>query len=67
MPRQAHTIPLMEPERARDIARGLKWLADRYDEADMADEAAATLRDSKWWLSYAGILDSPRCPTGETQ
>jgi hypothetical protein len=67
MPRQAHTIPLMEPERARDIARGLKWLADRYADADMASEAEETLRDSEWWLGYSAILDSPRRPTGEPQ
>ena len=29
-------IPLMPPERAQDIARGLKWLAQSYAEAGMS-------------------------------
>jgi hypothetical protein len=46
----------MPAERARDIARGLKWLADRYLEAEMSEEAEAALADSHWWLSYAATL-----------
>jgi hypothetical protein len=46
----------MSPDKARDIARGLKWLAQSYTEAGMARDATVALRDSEWWLAYAITL-----------
>jgi hypothetical protein len=53
-------IPLMSPERARDIARGHKWLHQQYDETGMPREAARALRDSELWLGYALALANTR-------
>ena len=50
------SVPLMSPERARDIARGLKWLAGSYAEAGMTQDAARCERDSQWWLAYTAPL-----------
>lgn len=49
-------IPLMSPDHARDIARGLKWLAESYAEAGMALQATRAERDSQWWLGFALTL-----------
>lgn len=40
-------IPLMSPEKAQEIARGLKWLAQSYAEAGMARDAARAERESQ--------------------
>jgi hypothetical protein len=53
-------IPLMTPEKARDIARAHKWLADSYAESDMRRQSAAALRESEWWLAYALTLEATR-------
>jgi hypothetical protein len=54
-------VPLMAPEKARDIARGLKWLAERYGDAGMPEHAHGLLTASSWWLSYSQTLQQ----TGE--
>ena len=46
-------IPRVTPAKARDIARGLKLLADEYAEIGMRHEADAMTRGSEWWLAYA--------------
>jgi hypothetical protein len=51
----------MPPEKAQDIARGLKWLAQSYGEVGMVREATRAERDSQWWLNYAiSLAQSPR-------
>jgi hypothetical protein len=57
-PAPSPAVPLMAPEKARDIARGLKGLADAYADAQMQRQAAAALRDSEWWLRYALTLEA---------
>lgn len=46
-------IPLMSADKAQEIARGLKWLAQSYAEAGMTREATRAERNSQWWLDYA--------------
>lgn len=48
--------PLMTPERARDVARNYKALAENLTELGAAREAALAMRDSQWWLTYAIAL-----------
>jgi hypothetical protein len=45
--------PLMAPEKAQEIARGLKWLAQSYAEAGMVRDSTRAERDSQWWLNYS--------------
>jgi hypothetical protein len=55
----------MPPEKAQEIARGLKWLAQSYYEAGMAREYARAERDSQWWLTYAiSLAQTPTLPQG---
>jgi hypothetical protein len=49
-------VPLMTPDRARDVGRAYKALADQLNEAGLARQAAVALRDSNWWLTYAITL-----------
>ncbi len=53
---EGRSVPLMEPAKAQEIARGLKWLAQSYAEAGMARDASRAERDSHWWLAYANSL-----------
>lgn len=46
-------VPLMTSDRARDVGRAYKALADQLNEAGLARQAAVALRDSNWWLTYA--------------
>jgi hypothetical protein len=55
----ASRIPRMDPTKAREIARGLKCLAQSYAGAGMVRDAARAERDSHWWLAYAGSLAPP--------
>jgi hypothetical protein len=50
---EAGRIPLMEPDKAQEIARGLKWLAQSYAEAGMTRDALRADRESQWWLAYS--------------
>ena len=52
----ASRIPRMDPTKAREIARGLKCLAQSYAGAGMVRDAARAERDSHWWLAYANSL-----------
>jgi hypothetical protein len=49
-------VPLMAPEKAQEIARGLKWLSESYASAGMTRDANRAERDSHWWLNYAQSL-----------
>jgi hypothetical protein len=51
--REARRVPKMAPEKAQEIARDLKWLAQDYAEAGMSREAQRAERDSQWWLAYS--------------
>ena len=53
---EASRIPLMAADKAQEIGRGLKWLAQSYAEAGMVRDAARAERDSQWWLNYATSL-----------
>jgi hypothetical protein len=55
---QPFLIPFMTPDKARDIARAHKWLADSYAESNMRRQSAAALRESEWWLTYALTLEA---------
>ena len=46
-------VPLMPADKAQEIARGLKWLAQSYAEAGMVRDATRAERDSQWWLNYS--------------
>jgi hypothetical protein len=48
--------PLMPPERAREIARAYKGLADHFSGIGEQREAAKAERDSQWWMTYAITL-----------
>ena len=50
---ESSRIPLMAPEKAQQIARGLKWLAQSYAEAGMVRDATRAERDSQWWLNHS--------------
>ncbi len=50
---EAGRIPLMAPDKAQEIARGLKWLAQSYAEAGMRRDSARADSDSQWWLAYS--------------
>jgi hypothetical protein len=49
-------IPLISAEKAQEIARGLKWLAQSYTEAGMVRDPTRAERDSQWWLNYSVSL-----------
>lgn len=49
-------IVMMTPERARDIARSLKALAEQFTDAHMPRQAARYERDAQWYLGYALVL-----------
>ena len=51
---------ILTPTKARDIARGLKSLADEYAEVGMHHEANCMTRGSRWWLAYAMTLEHTR-------
>ena len=48
---------LMTPTKARDIARGYKWLSDQLRETGGATAGVFELRQSEWWLRYALVLE----------
>ncbi len=50
---ESSRIPLMAAEKAKEIARGLKWLAQFYVGAGMVRDATRAERDSQWWLSHS--------------
>ena len=43
----------MAAEKAQEIARGLKWLAQSYAEAGVVRDATRAERDSQWWLNHS--------------
>ena len=53
----------MQPEKAQEIGRGLKWLAQSYAGAGMTREANRADRDSQWWLTYS--ISLAQTPSGE--
>ena len=53
IPRQ---VPLMNPVKARDIARTFAALADQMESAEYPEEADAMRRRADWWLAYSTNL-----------
>ena len=53
---EPRSVALMSPEKARDIARTLRWLSDSYAEAEMEPQSHRAFRESEWWLQYAAVL-----------
>jgi hypothetical protein len=64
-PEDASRIPVIAPDKAQEIARGLKWLAQSYAEAGMVRDAARSERDSQWWIAYAISLSHTHKPAAE--
>jgi hypothetical protein len=48
---------LMGAVRARNIARGYKYLAEQFEQAQMPRQAARASQDAQWWLNYAAALE----------
>jgi hypothetical protein len=48
--------PLMSADKARDVARAYKALANHLTEFGLPREAALGMRDSQWWLTYSIAL-----------
>lgn len=61
-PFQIPPIPLMTPDRARDLARGYQGLASHLAELGVAAEAARLERTAQWWLTYAIALAQTQKP-----
>ena len=59
----ASRVPVMSPEAAQEIARGLKWLAESYTTAGMVRDANRAERDSQWWLTYS--ISLAQTPAGK--
>jgi hypothetical protein len=49
-------VPLMSPDKARDVARAYRTLADHLTEFGLPRQAGIALRDSQWWLTYSIVL-----------
>ena len=47
---------LMTPDRARDVGRAYKALADYLSDLGAQREAVRAERDSQWWLTYSIAL-----------
>ncbi|MBV8092348.1 MAG: hypothetical protein JO110_03760 [Acetobacteraceae bacterium] len=54
-------VPLMTPEKAQEIARGLKAVADSMRAAGVRAAPDRLERESQWWLTYAiSLAQTPR-------
>ena len=53
---EASRIPLMTPERARDVGRAYKALASHLAKLGVPRDASRAERDSQWWLTYSIFL-----------
>jgi hypothetical protein len=51
-------VPLISPQRARDIARGHMALAEQYHVAGMIDRALDANREARTWLAYSSALSA---------
>jgi hypothetical protein len=49
-------VPLMEPGKARDVARGYQAMADHLHEVGYLREATRLERQAQWWLTYSIAL-----------
>jgi len=56
--------PPMTPEKARDVGRAYKALAEHMSELGAQREAGRAERDSQWWLTYSLALSQtqPKAP-----
>lgn len=55
--------PLMTPEKARDVGRAYKALANHLTELGVQREAGVAMRDSQWWLTYSITLAQTSPPS----
>ena len=53
---EADRIPPMAPDKARDVGRAYKALAEHLADLGAQREAGRAERDSQWWLAYANSL-----------
>jgi hypothetical protein len=49
-------VPLMEPAKARDVARAYKALAEHLTDLRVPADARRAEQQSQWWLTYAIAL-----------
>lgn len=49
-------VPVMTPQKARDVGRLYKALAIQLADLGVAAQAARAERDSQWWLTYSITL-----------
>lgn len=49
-------VPLMTPQKARDVGRLYKALAIQLADLGVAAQAARAERDSQWWRTYSITL-----------
>lgn len=59
-------VPLMTPERARDIGRNHHAWAAYLISQDLTVEAERTERQAHWWLAYAMALAQTTKPEGSS-
>jgi len=57
--------PVMSPQKARDVARRWKWMADSFLADNMRSQATLMLRESEWWLGYALTLEATKHDDGQ--
>ncbi len=56
-------VPLMTPEKAGDVGRSWKALADHLASLGVPGDAGRAERQSQWWLAYAVTLaQTPPAP-----
>lgn len=60
-------VPLMTPQKARDVARGYQGLAQHLAELGVNTEAARLERTSQWWLTYSIALAQANQPDAKGQ
>lgn len=49
-------VPVMTPDKARDIGRAYKWLADNVTGDRLNAQARREHQESQWWLAYSIAL-----------
>lgn len=59
-PGYPRSVPLMAPQKARDLARMTKALSEMFAEEGMAAQSNRMLRESEWWLGYALTLEATK-------
>jgi hypothetical protein len=58
-------IPIMSPEKARDVGRAYQGLAKHLTDIGVPTEAARLERTAQWWLTYSIALAQTKKSDGE--